>query len=80
MPFTNPAPSAPRDLQVVQTFKKKIELKWMRPAELNGELTEYILTDNTGTETTITSNLQEEIVYTNLTDLESGKEYIITVS
>ena len=72
-------PSPPRDLTITRVFQHGIELNWIPPRETNGDIQHYIIkyaTQN-GTEHEITTI--DNTNYYNLTGLERGQIYNITV-
>ena len=72
-------PSPPRDLTITKVFPHGIELNWIPPRETNGDIQHYIIkyTTQDGTEQEITTT--DNTNYYNLTGLESGKRYEISI-
>ena len=72
-------PSPPRDLTITRVFQHGIELNWIPPRETNGDIQHYIIKyttqDGTDQEITTTDNTN----YYNLTGLERGKRYEISI-
>ena len=73
------APSPPRDLTITRVFQDGIELNWIPPRETNGDIQHYIIkyTTQNLTEQDITTT--DNTNYYNLTGLERGQTYKITV-
>ena len=72
-------PSPPRDLTITRVFQHGIELNWIPPRQTNGDIQHYIIkcTTQDGTEQEITTT--DNTNYYNLTELERGQTYNITV-
>ena len=72
------APSRPRHLTITRVFDDGIELNWIPPRKPNGDIRHYIIkyTTQNGTQKINTAN---NINYYNLTGLERGQTYNITV-
>ena len=73
-------PSPPRDLTITRVFQHGIELNWIPPRETNGDIQHYIIkyTTQNGTEQEI--NTTDNTNYYNLTGLERGKRYEISIA
>ncbi|XP_072050186.1 protein sidekick-1-like [Amphiura filiformis] len=74
-------PSAPRNLIVLRSYTEGIELTWMRPIDLNGELNAYVLTGTKNEDiiTTIITPVYDETAIGNITGLQPGSKYGISV-
>ena len=72
-------PSPPRDLTITRVFQHGIELNWIPPRQTNGDIQHYIIkyTTQNGTEQEIPTT--DNASYYNLTGLERGQTYNITV-
>ena len=71
--FIYTVPTKPRHLTFTRVFQDGVELNWIPPRDLNGEL-HYIIQYGSNT-TNTTSNL----IYYNLIGLVNGTTYNITV-
>ena len=73
-------PSPPRDLTVTTVFQHGIELNWIPPRETNGDIQHYIIyTTQNGIDCEQEINTTDNTNYYNLTGLEIGRTYNITV-
>ena len=73
------APSPPRYLTITRVFDDGIELNWIPPREPNEDIRHYIIKYTTQNGTQQEINTTNNINYYNLTGLERGQTYNITV-
>ena len=73
------APSPPRHLTRTRVFHDGIELNWIPPREPNGDIRYYNITYTTQDGAQQEINTTNNINYYNLTGLERGQTYNITV-
>ena len=73
------APSPPRHLTITRVFDDGIELNWIPPREPNGDIRHYIIKYTTQNGTQQEINTTNNTNYYNLTGLERGQTYNITV-
>ena len=68
-------PSSPRYLSVTRVFEDGIELNWLPPTELNGEVLHYVIyyTPEGGSEQSIDTG--SNLTHYNLTGLERNRVY-----
>ena len=76
---TSTAPSPPRHLTVTRVCDDGIELNWIPPREPNGDIRHYIIKYTTQNKTQNKTNTGNNTNYYNLTGLERGQTYNITV-
>ena len=72
---TSTAPSPPRHLTITRVCDDGIELNWIPPRELNGDIRHYIIKYTTQDGTQQEINTTNNINYYNLTGLERGQTY-----
>ena len=77
--ITPSAPSPPRHLTITGVFDDGIELNWIPPREPNGDIQHYIIKYTTQNGTQQEINTTNNTNYYNLTGLEKGQTYNITV-
>ena len=77
--ITSTAPSPPRHLTITRVCDDGIELNWIPPREPNGDIRHYIIKYTTQNETQNKTNTGNNTNYYNLTGLERGQTYNITV-
>ena len=73
------APSYPRHITITRVCVDGIELNWIPPREPNGDIRHYIIKYTTQDGTQQEINTTNNINYYNLTGLERGQTYNITV-
>ena len=76
---TSAAPSPPRHLTITRVCVDGIELNWIPPREPNGDMRHYIVKYTTQNGTQQEINTTNNINYYNLTGLDRGQTYNITV-
>ena len=72
---TSTAPSPPRRLTITRVFDDGIELNWIPPKELNGDIRHYTIKYTTQDRTQQEINTTNNTNYYNLTGLERGQTY-----
>ena len=72
-------PSPPRDLTITRLFDDGIELNWIPPREPNGDIRHYVIKYTTQNGTQQEINTTNNINFYNLTGLERGQTFNITV-
>ena len=79
LPFSSAVPSIVESLTGIG-FATRIELSWTPPTELNGIITEYFLTYNTGSGELSSENIPASVTNYTVTGLEENMLYQLTVS
>ena len=75
-------PTAPRSLQIVDQFSDTIIVKWVRPREVNGVLTGYIVKSwrVSNSRDVKTTNVKGDALQAGVTGLRADTRYMIDVA
>ncbi len=79
LPFSSAVPSIVASLTGIG-FATRIKLSWTPPTELNGIITGYVLTYNTGNGQLSSENIPASVTNYTVTGLEENTLYQLTVS